>query len=327
MKAVQLHQFGAVEELFIGEVPEPEKAAEQILVKVHASALNRADLLQRQGKYPPPPGESEILGLEMAGTVVVPDKSGKWRKGDRVMALLAGGGQAEYAVVHLDHALPIPDNLSFAEAAAIPEVFLTAYQAMFFEGALCEGDTILIHAGASGVGTAALQMAKEKGAAVITTCSGAKQQACRELGADLTIDYTSEPFVERVGQFTSGKGVNMVLDFVGGPNFTGNIEVLAVGGHLVLIAMLGGAKATEVNLYPILRKHLKITGTTLRSRPNSYKTDLIERFAADFADALAEGSLKPVIDSVFDWRDIQQAHLKMEANKNIGKIILDHTNL
>ena len=322
MKAVQLHQFGGIEELYIGQVAEPVKKDDEILVKVHASALNRADLLQRQGKYPPPPGTSDILGLEIAGEVVEPDKSGKWQKGDRVMALLAGGGQAELATCHKDHAMTIPPSLGYVEAAAIPEVFLTAYQCMFYEGDLRAGDTILIHAGASGVGTAAIQMARQKGATVIVTCSAAKQEACKKLGAALTIDYKSEAFDEVVEEFTSGKGVNMILDFIGGPNFMKNITSLATGGHLVLIAMMGGPKVDGINLYPILRKHIKITGTTLRSRPAAYKADLISSFYKDFIDSLSVGRLNPVIDSVFDLADIQQAHQRMEANKNTGKIVL-----
>ena len=323
MKAVQLHKFGGIEELFIGEVAQPVKSDEQILVKVHMAALNRADLLQRQGKYPPPPGESEILGLEMAGEVIEADKSGKWQRGDRVMALLAGGGQAEYAVVDKDLAMPIPATLDYRQGAATPEVFLTAYQAMFYEGSLKAGETILIHAGASGVGTAAIQMAKAKGSRVIVTCSGAKHQACLDLGADMAIDYQTEAFEEVVREFTAGQGVNMVLDFIGGPNFIKNIEALATGGQLIQIAMMGGPKTAEVNLYPILRKHLKIIGTTLRSRPLTYKADLISRFSDEFSEALLAGTIKPVIDSVFELVDIQRAHEKMAANENVGKIILE----
>lgn len=322
MRAVQLHKFGGIDELYIGEVAAPKKQDEQILVKVHASALNRADLLQRQGKYSPPEGESDILGLEIAGEVVQPDIRGKWQKGDRVMALLAGGGQAELATVHKDLAMPIPTTIDFVQAAGVPEVFLTAYQAMFYEGSLKEGESVLIHAGASGVGTAAIQLAKVKGAKVIVSCSASKHQACYDLGANHSIDYKTEDFEEKVAEFTEGVGVNMVLDFIGGPNFMGNINSLAVRGHLVQIAMMGGSKTDQINLYPLLRKHLAITGTTLRSRSIAYKADLIANFYADFIEEISVGSIHPVIDSVFEIADIQKAHRRMAANENIGKIVL-----
>lgn len=322
MRAVQQNQFGGVEELYIGEVANPVKKAEQMLVKVHAFALNRADLLQRQGKYPPPEGESDILGLELSGQVVEPDSHGKWHKGDRVMALLAGGGQAELAAVHKDLAMPIPPSLDYNQAAGIPEVFLTAYQAMFYEGNLQAGETILIHAGVSGVGTAAIQLAKEKGAKVIVTCSAAKHEACLALGADLAIDYKSEAFEERVKEYTNGVGAHMVLDFIGGPNFMKNIAALAIGGHLIQIAMMGGPKTDNVNLYPLQRKHLTITGTTLRSRSLEYKADLIANFSNDFMEPLSTGRIEPVIDSIYDFDDIQSAHRRMEANENVGKIVL-----
>lgn len=322
MKAVQQKAFGGVEELFIGHVAEPIRSLDHVIIKVEAAALNRADLLQRQGKYPPPSGESDILGLEVAGEVIEPDDSGKWAKGDRVMALLAGGGQAELTAVHKNLVIPIPSALSYEEAAAIPEVFLTAYQAMFYEGKLKKGNSILIHAGASGVGTAAIQLAKNSGMTVLVTCSAKKHQACLELGADLAIDYISEVFEEVVKDFTGGNGVDMVLDFIGGPNFMKNIEALAVGGSLIQIAMMGGPKTDNVNLYPILRKHITIIGTTLRSRSLEYKSELITNFCSDFIPSFTTGEIRPIVDSVFDLDDIQAAHRRMEANLNIGKIIL-----
>lgn len=323
MRAVQQNQFGGIEELFIGDVPIPEKKKGHVLVKVYASALNRADLLQRQGKYPPPKGESEILGLEIAGEIIEPDADGNWNKGDRVMALLAGGGQAEYVSAQHELLMPLPPTLSFVQAAAIPEVFLTAYQAMFYEGKLKEGSTVLIHAGASGVGTAAIQLAKKRNIKVFVTCSEPKRQACLDLGADLAIDYKSEAFDEVVLKETDDKGVDMVLDFIGGPNFNRNINALATGGQLIQIAMMGGPKATEVNLYPILRKHITIIGTTLRSRALSYKADLISSFYSDYIQPISVGEINPVIDSVYPLDDIQEAHRLMEANKNIGKIVLE----
>ena len=322
MKAVQLHGYGAIEQMYIGNVPEPEQQEDQVLIKVYASALNRADLLQRAGKYPPPPGESDILGLELAGEVIKPDNSGKWSIGDRVMALVAGGGQAEIASVHKHLLMPIPIGAGYTEAAAIPEVFLTAYQAMFVEGKLAKGNTILIHAGASGVGTAAIQLASYIGARVLVTCSAGKHKACLDLGASDAIDYKHESFVERISELTEGRGVDMILDFIGAPNFNENIKALGTGGQLIQVAMMGGSKVTEVNLYPILRKHISITGTTLRSRPLSYKANLITNFSADFLTPIASGKINPVIDSVYPLQEIKAAHERMAANKNIGKIVL-----
>lgn len=322
MQAVQIKEFGGINQLYIGEVANPNRRENQVLIKVHAAALNRADLLQRQGKYPPPAGESDILGLEVAGEVVEPDNTGKWAKGDSVMALLAGGGQAELAVIDKDLVMAIPPNLTYEQAAAIPEVFLTAYQAMFYEGKLKHGGSILIHAGASGVGTAAIQLAKSHGAKVIITASAKKHKACIDLGADLAIDYQREDFSDRVKEFTGGQGVDMVLDFIGGPNFMKNIEALAIGGTLIQIAMMGGSKTDNVNLYPLLRKHLTIIGTTLRSRPLAYKADLIKHFTNDFLEPINAGKVKPIIDSVYNLAEIQEAHHRMEDNLNVGKIVL-----
>ena len=325
MKAVQLHQFGGPEELYIGEVPVPPRQAGEVLVKVHASALNRADLLQRQGKYPPPPGASDILGLEMAGEIVECDPDSRWQPGTRVMALLPGGGQAEYVAVAEELLMPIPENLDFTEAAAIPEVFLTAYQTLFYAGKAKSGQLVLIHAGGSGVGTAAIQLARQEGLEVYVTCSAGKHPICRELGASLAIDYRQEAFDEVVLEHTQEQGVNIILDFIGTPNFKPNIRSLATGGKLIMIAMMGGFKAVEVNLLPILRKHLTIIGTTLRSRPLTYKAGLIEAFSQRFLPELAGGTIKPVIDSVYKLADIGAAHRYMAANKNTGKIVLTIT--
>jgi tumor protein p53-inducible protein 3 len=323
MKAVQLHKFGNAEELFIGEVETPERKENEVLVKVFASALNRADLLQRQGNYPPPEGESEILGLEMAGEVVVSDANSKWQKGDRVMGLLAGGGQAEFVTVDGALLMPIAENLTFIEAAAIPEVFLTAFQNLFFEGKSKSGDTALIHAGGSGVGTAAVQLAHNEGMGVFVTCSQPKHQVCLELGADYAIDYRTEAFEEIVLEKTDNKGVNIILDFIGAPNFKANISSLAYGGKLIIIALMGGVKAADINLNPVLQKHLTILGTTLRSRSLAYKADLIQEFATKYLPLFNSGELKPIIDSVYKLEEIAEAHKHMEANKNTGKIIIE----
>jgi len=322
MKAVLLHKFGGAEELFIGDVPKPDRQPGEVLVKVRAAALNRADLLQRQGKYPPPKGESDILGLEMAGEIVARDDNSSWQLGDKVMALLAGGGQAEYATVPESLLMPIPANLSYMEAAAIPEVFLTAYQSLFFEGKAKSGQKALIHAGASGVGTAAIQLATLAGLETFVTCSQAKHSACLNLGATLAIDYKTEAFDELVLDKTDNQGVHIILDFIGAPNLKANIRSLANGGKLIMIALMGGFKAVDINLIPILHKHLTITGTTLRSRPLSYKAQLIQAFTDKYLPAFENKTIIPVIDSTYKLADIADAHRYMEANKNIGKIII-----
>ena len=323
MKAVQLHKFGSADELFVGEVEIPERKTAEVLVKVQASALNRADLLQRQGKYPPPEGESDILGLEMAGEVIESDANSRWQQGDKVMGLLAGGGQAEFVLAPEALLMPIPKNLSFIEAAAIPEVFLTAFQTLFFEGKSEAGQMALIHAGGSGVGTAAIQLASLEGIKAFVTCSAGKRKTCLELGATLAIDYKSEDFAEIILEQTNFQGVDIILDFIGGPNLKANIRSLANGGKLIMIALIGGYNVSDINLIPILHKHLTIAGTTLRSRPIAYKAQLVKSFADKYLSQFTAGNLKPVIDSVYKLEDIAQAHRYMEANKNTGKIVLE----
>jgi tumor protein p53-inducible protein 3 len=323
MRAVQLHKFGSADELFIGDVAIPERKAGEVLVKVRASALNRADLLQREGKYPPPEGESDILGLEMAGEVIESDTNSRWQKDDSVMSLLAGGGQAEYVVVPEELLMAVPGNLSFTEAAAIPEVFLTAYQTLFFEGRSVAGQTALIHAGASGVGTAAIQLATIEGIKVFVTCSATKHKACLDLGASLAIDYKTEAFDEVVLEQTNYHGVDIILDFIGSPNIKPNVRSLANGGKLVLIALMGGYTVKDINLLPILHKHLTIIGTTLRSRPLAYKAQLVKTFTDNYLQHFTTGTIKPVIDSIFKLADIADGHRHMEANKNTGKIVIE----
>jgi tumor protein p53-inducible protein 3 len=327
MKAVQLHKFGSAEELYIGNAPLPTRNKGEVLVKVAASALNRADILQREGNYPPPEGESDILGLEMAGEVVEHEAGSPWRKGDRVMGLLAGGGQAEYVAVPEGMLMPIPKNLTYTQAAAIPEVFLTAYQTLFFEGKSKSGQKALIHAGASGVGTAAIQLAKTAGIETFVTCSAAKHDACLQLGASLAIDYKQEAFDEVILERTNFKGVNIILDFIGGPNFAPNIRSLDNGGKLVLIAMMGGFNTADINLMPILLKHLTILGTTLRSRPLTYKEKLVKAFGDEYLHHFEDETIQPVVDSVFELDNIGDAHRHMEADKNIGKIVIDINDL
>ena len=323
MKTVLQTKFGGVETLYIGETEMPVVNENEVLIEVHYAALNRADLLQRKGKYPPPKGESEILGLEASGIVKQVGKNVKhFTPGDRVMTLLAGGGQAEYVKADQRLVMHVPNSLTLEQGAAIPEVFLTAYQALFFEGKTKFGSTVLVHAGASGVGTSAIQFAKARGCKVICTASAAKHDNCKNLGADLAIDYKTQDFAQAVKDFTKERGVDIILDFIGAPNFVRNLDSLAIDGRLVLIATMGGIRLEEFNIRSILTKRLKIQGTTLRARSNAYKQELIQAFSADFLPDLASGKITPIIDSVLDWNDIQKAHKCMEANKNVGKIVL-----
>lgn len=324
MKAIIVREPGDAEQLTMGEVPTPEPTEEELLVRVKATALNRADILQREGKYPPPPGASPLLGLEMAGVVErVGSRCAGWKEGDRVFGLLPGGGYGEYCVIPGKMAMPIPENLSFEEAAAVPEVFLTAYQALFWLGSLQRGQRVLIHAGASGVGTAAIQLVREAGAEpLVTAGSPEKLAACRELGAAEAFSYREGPFAPRVKEATGGRGVDLILDFVGAPYWEQNVECLATDGRLILISTLGGPKVEKVNLLALISKRIQVTGTTLRARSVDYKIRLTEDFARFALPRFRDGRLKPVIDRVFSWESVREAHRRMEANQNIGKIVL-----
>jgi len=327
MKAILLKSFGNSDNLYLGETTKPIINNSEILVKVKATALNRADILQREGKYPPPPGASEILGLEMAGEVVEIGKNvTHWKVGDCVCGLLSGGGYAEFVNIPEALALAIPVNLSYVEAAALPEVFLTAFQAVRLIADLQKGETILIHAGASGVGTAAIQLAQLfETEEIIVTASKGKHHTCLELGAHHAIDYKSENFAERVQEITDTKGANVVIDFLMAAYFQKNLEALAMDGRMVMLATLGGVKMSEANLLNILKKRLQITGSTLRSRSLDYKTELTNAFKKEIWPHFETGELKPVIDTVFDWNDVAKAHQKMERNENVGKLVLEVT--
>lgn len=323
MKAILIKSPGGPEQLTIGEWKKPSPTPNEVLVKVAASAINRADTLQRMGKYPVPPGASPILGLEMAGTVVEVGKSvTRWKVGDPVCGLLAGGGHAEYTTIHEDMAISIPENMSMAEAAALPEVFLTAFQALVWLGKLTAGEKVLIHAGGSGVGTAAIQLAKSIGAQVMITASSGKHDMCRSLGAELTIDYRVEDFHQSVMEFTNGYGADLIIDFIAAPYFQQNIDTLAMDGRLIMLALLGGVKSSDLTIGNILRKRLKIQGSTLRNRDLAYKTQLTRDFQSFAWDAIQAGRIKPVIDEVLDWTQIADAHRKMEANRTTGKVVL-----
>lgn len=324
MKAILIDKPGGADQLYIGETEKPIPQQNEVLVKVKATALNRADILQREGKYPPPKGASEILGLEIAGMAeeVGTDVS-HIKKGDSIFGLLPGGGYAEYAIIHKDMAMQIPESFSFTDAAAIPEVFLTAYQALFLLAHIKKGDTVLIHAGASGVGTAAIQLAKSMDAYVIVTASAEKHDLCKSLGADVAIDYKKEDFAEQVFKNTSNKGADIIVDFIGAPYFEKNLNCAALDGRIVMLAFLGGTKISDVNLRNILARRLSIHGSTLRSRNIDYQISLTKSFKEYALEKFKNGNLKPVIDKIYSWENVQEAHQLMEANKNAGKIILE----
>ncbi len=315
---------GGVEVLRIGESPDPAPGEGDLLVRVRAAGQNRADLLQRRGLYPPPRGASEILGLEIAGEVVAADPACEgWAPGDRVCALLPGGGCAALAAVPAGMAMRIPDNLSFEEAAAVPEAFLTAYLNLFDLGGLGRGRTVLVHAAASGVGTAAIQLAREAGAvSLVTAGSPEKIARCLALGARAGWNRREGPFAPWVAAQTGGTGVDLILDFVGAPYLDQNVRSLAVDGAMIVLGTLGGGRAGTIDLGVLLSRRLRIVGSVLRSLPLERKIALTRRFAAFGLPRLADGRIRPVVDSVFDWNDVAKAHARMESNANIGKIVL-----
>ncbi|MEX0945139.1 MAG: NAD(P)H-quinone oxidoreductase [Balneolaceae bacterium] len=308
-----------------GEYPLPFSNRDELLVKVKATALNRADLMQKAGNYPPPNGASPILGLEMSGIV---EKTGedvsRFKQGDRVYGLLSGGGYAEYCTIHQDLAMKIPEDVSFEEAAAIPEVFLTAYLSLIWLGGLKKGETVLIHAGASGVGTAAIQIASELRQARVITTTGSddKCSLTASLGSDLCINYNDENYADSIQETFGENCVNLIIDFVGSPYWDLNMDVLAMDGRVVYLSFLGGTMVERMSLVPILRKRLTIKGSTLRNRSDDYKIRLTSDFDSDTTELFKQGKLKPIIDSIYDWLDVEDAHSRMKNNQNAGKIVL-----
>ncbi|MFJ9496689.1 NAD(P)H-quinone oxidoreductase [Brevibacillus centrosporus] len=322
MKAVVVEKPGGPEELKIMEVPIPTPAEGELLVRVKAGAINRTDILARKGGGSAYKKATNRLGVEMAGVVEeVGNQAGAWEAGDKVMGLVSGG-YAEYVVIPADRAMRIPDNLSYIEAAAIPEVFLTAYQTLYWIGKLQEGETVLIHAGASGVGTAAIQLAKQvsKANVIVTAGSAEKLAYCKELGADHVIDYKQAAFEQEVERITDSKGANLILDFIGASYWKKNIQSASMDGRLVLIGTLGG-KETDVDLSELMGKRLQVTGTLLTPRSDAYKAELSQELAQKILPLFESGVIKPIIDTVFPLEEIQLAHRRMEANENIGKII------
>jgi tumor protein p53-inducible protein 3 len=324
MKAVQLKKFGGVDQLFIGEATLPQLKMHEVLVKVKATAVNRADTVQREGKYPPPKGASDIMGLEVAGVIQEVGKDeDKWKVGDEVMCLLPGGGYAQYATCHRGSIMRIPKGFDFVKAAAISEVFLTAYQTLFQIGRLGKGKSVLIHAGASGVGTAAIQLAKTIGCdKILTTSSGKKTDICKQWGATLAIDYNSTPEWEKTVMEHAPKGIDVILDPVGANYFHQNCHVLGEDGKIVYIAFMSGSMIEKFNLLSLFRKRGSIHFSTLRARTEDYKADLVRSFSDQFLSKYETGELKPVIDTVMKLEDIQLAHKRVETNESAGKIIL-----
>lgn len=324
MKSIVITKPGGPEVLALEERPVPEPGPGEIRVRVHASALNRADLLQRRGSYPAPPGApADVPGLEYAGEVdAIGEGAGLWAVGNRVMGIIGGGGHAEYVVVHEREAIRIPQNLSMDEAAAVPEAFLTAYDALFRQLDLKVGERVLIHAVGSGVGTAALQLARAAGANTLGTSRTAeKLRRAGELGLEVGIDTAREDLAEAVNQATYGSGVHAVLDLVGGKLLEASLRVLALKGRAIVVGTTGGSKA-EIDLGLLLRRRIHLFGTVLRSRPLEEKIALAREFSSSVLPLLSSGRIRPVVDSTFYFRDIRKAHERMESNSTFGKITL-----
>jgi NADPH2:quinone reductase len=322
MTAIGIKAPGGPEVLAPEERPVPTPGEGELLIRVRAAGVNRPDVMQRKGLYPPPPGASEIPGLEIAGEIAALGPAIKrWKEGDRVMALVSGGGYAEYCVATATHTLPV-SGLPLDEAAAVPETFFTVWHNVFERGALKAGETFLVHGGSSGIGTTAIQLAKQFGATVFTTAgSDDKCQACRDLGADLAINYKSEDFVAACKKATNGNGVNVILDMVGGDYIERNYEAAAVEGRIVQIAFQGGPKST-VNFMRMMLKRLHHTGSTLRSRSVADKAAIARAVEEKVLPLLASGKVKPLLYKTFPLKDAAAAHALMESSTHIGKIVL-----
>jgi NADPH2:quinone reductase len=327
MKAVVITKHGGVEGLEVKELERvAQPAARRVCVRVRAAGLNRADILQRTGHYPAPPGFSqEIPGLEFAGEVFeVGNEARLWKRGQRVFGITGGGAQAEYLVMPEDHLAEIPANLDWAEAAAVPEAFITAHDALFTRAHLCLGETMLVHAAGSGVGTAAIQLARVAGAKAFGTSRTAeKLERAKQYGLNEAIIVNEDPqiLVKAVEQWTSGAGVNVILDLVGAKYLEANVTALSVRGRLVLVGTTSGARAM-LDFSTVMRKRLSIFGTMLRGRSNEEKATATRLFAEQVVPLLAQGSVKPVIDRVYSMADVREAHLRMESNENFGKVVL-----
>ena len=324
MRAIEITKPGAPEVLKICERPMPVAKAGEVIIKVHAAGINRPDVLQRTGNYPVPPGASDLPGLEVAGEIVDGDLAGSgFSKGDMVCALVQGGGYAEYCAAPIEQCLPVPKGLSAVEAASLPETFFTVWSNVFDRARLSDGETLLVQGGSSGIGVTAIQLASAMGHRVFATAgSDDKCRACVELGAEKAINYRTEDFAEVVKEATGGKGVDVVLDMVAGEYLPREISCLADDGRIVIIALLGGAKAS-INLGDVLRRRLTITGSTLRPRPVAFKAAIAARLKEKVWPLLEAGKVRPVIFKTFPLEQAAQAHALMESSTHVGKIVLE----
>jgi putative PIG3 family NAD(P)H quinone oxidoreductase len=324
LRAVVVAAPGGPEQLHVEDVPDPEVRDGEIVVRVAGAGINRADLLQRQGFYPPPAGASDILGLETSGVVAALGPGvDAFAPGDKVMVLVEGGGYAELVAVRATQAVRVPDNIDLIDAGGIPEVFITAHDALFTRGGLRDGETVLVHGGGGGVGTAAIQLAHAHGCRVIATAGSAeKLDRCTALGADFGINYRTEDFVARTRELTDGHGADVVLDIMGASYLGRNIDVVAVDGRIAVIGMQGGTH-TDIDLGAMMRRRISLISTALRSRPAAQKAAIVAAFAADVVPALAAGELQPVVDRVLPLTEAGEAHRLIEAGKVVGKVVLD----
>ena len=323
MRAISISEPGGPEVLALAELPDPEPAAGEVLVRVHAAGVNRADVVQRQGFYPPPPGAPETPGLEVAGEIVaLGDGVDDWSTGDRVCALLAGGGYAELAVARAAECLPIPDSMSYEVAAGLPETVLTVWSNVMQRAAIQPGESFLVHGGSSGIGTTAIQMLRLFGCTVYATAGSAEKTAvCEELGATRCINYRETDFVDALLAETGGRGIDVILDMVGGDYVDRNIQLAAESGRIVNIAYLKGSQV-EVNLMPVMLKRLQLTGSTLRAREAGFKAQLTAEVAERAWPWVESGELRPVIHGVYSFAEAAEAHRVMESSTHIGKLVL-----
>jgi NADPH2:quinone reductase len=322
MQAIEIETGSETLKLVERLIPSPTDY--QVLINVHAAGVNRPDIMQRKGLYPSPPGASDIPGLEIAGIVVAKGKAVSHpNEGDAVCALVTGGGYANYCLAMAEHCLPIPQGLSFVEAAALPETFFTVWSNLFDRAQLLPSETLLVHGGTSGIGTTAIQLAKAfKSKIIITAGSADKCQFCLKLGADAAINYKDQDFVIEVKRQTNNKGVDVILDIIGGDYFSRNLQCMGFDARLVQIAIQNGAK-TEINLLPLMLKRLTLTGSTLRTRDDQFKSKIAQKLLKYVWPLLATGQIKPIIHSTFALKDVSQAHQLMESSQHIGKIILE----
>jgi len=324
MKAVLQEKFGDASVLLIGNANKPTAEKDQVVIKVTATTINRADIIQREGNYNQPPGDSPILGLEVAGVI---DELGPsvtdFKTGERVMSLVGGGGYAEYATAYARHLIRIPQSMTFEEAACVCETYITAYLNIFMLGRLQHTETVLLHGGGGGVNTAAIQLCKNltPEVTVIVTASPGKINRVKTLGADQVIDYKNEDFAKAVRTVTQKKGANVVLDHIGGAYLKQNLKCLAVGGRLVIIGLMGGSKS-EINLAPLMVKRQQILGSVLRSRPVNEKTSITEQFSQDVLPLFSKGHIKPLIHQILPLEQVAEAHRIMETSAHFGKIVL-----